>query len=180
MKHAVGPRREIGIRTVFNILGPLTNPAGARYHLLGVFDQDLTASLAVVLKNMGSSRAMVVHGCDGLDEITLTQDTQVTELKDGQVRTFLVMPEDVGLQRCAPTDLMGGDPMDNARIALDVLQGSKGPKRDIVLFNAGAAIYLAGMVPTLEMGVRRAEESIDNGKAMQKLELLKDATKKDS
>jgi len=177
MKHAIGPRREVGIRTVFNILGPLTNPARARFQLMGVFDVNLTADLANVLKNLGSERALVVHGRDGLDEISITEDTQVSELRNGEVRTHYIRPEDVGLSRCSLQALLGGDPTDNARITLDVLQGKKGPQRDIVLFNAGAAIYVAGAAPSIEVGVGMAAESVDTGCAIQKLESLRDATK---
>ena len=177
MKYAIGPRREVGIRTVFNVLGPLSNPAKARYQLMGVFDVNLTADLASVLKSLGSERALVVHGRDGLDEITITDDTQVSELRDGEVRTHYIRPEDVGLSRCSPRSLLGGDPTDNARIALDVLQCAKGPCRDIVLFNAGAAIYVAGAAPTIEVGVSMAAEAVDSGSALQKLEELRDATK---
>jgi len=177
MKYAIGPRREVGIRTVFNVLGPLCNPAKARYQLMGVFDVNLTADLANVLKSLGSERALVVHGRDGLDEITITEDTQVSELRDGEVRTHYIRPEDVGLNRCDPQDLLGGDPTDNARILLNVLQCEEGPCRDIVLFNAGAAIYVAGAAPTIDVGVSMAAEAIDSGSALQKLEELKDATK---
>jgi anthranilate phosphoribosyltransferase len=176
MKHAAGPRREIGVRTLFNILGPLTNPAGAKRQVLGVFDGALTEMLANVLKRLGSEHVLVVHGGDGLDEITLTGPTAVAELKDGSIGTYSIEPEDFGLKRAGAETLKGGDPGTNAAIALSVLKGEKGPARDVVLLNAGAVAYVGGLAPTVRDGIRLAAESIDSGRAMSKLENLKKMT----
>ena len=177
MKFAAPVRREIGIRTIFNMLGPLTNPAGAKMQVLGVYAPELTDIFAKVLLNLGSTHAFIVHGSDGLDEITLTGETkvtelEVTELKDGFIRTYHIKPEDFGLKRCAPKDIMGGDPEENARIITDVLNGKKGPERDIVLLNAAAGITVAGKARSLEEGVAIAHGSIDSGEAMKKLKAL--------
>lgn len=173
MKHAIGPRREIGIRTIFNILGPLTNPAGAQAQVLGVYNVKLTELIANVLKNLGSRHVFVVHGSDGLDEITTTGKTYVTELKDNQLLSYTIEPEDFGISRANKTDLIGGSAEENARIALKILEGEKGPKRDIVLLNASAAIVAGGKTSDIKEGIKLAEESIDSGRAMQKLELLR-------
>lgn len=170
MKHAIGPRREIGIRTIFNILGPLTNPAGAKYQVLGVYRSELTEMLANVLKNLGSIRAFVVSGNDGLDEITLTAETKVSELKDGVVNTYYIKPEDFGMKPCKLFELQGGDPDDNARIIREILKGEKGAKRDVVVLNAAAAITASGKANDFKDGIKSAEESIDSGKALEKLE----------
>jgi len=172
MKYAIGPRREIGIRTIFNILGPLTNPAGAKSQVLGVYDVGLTEPLAHVLKNLGSRHVFVVHGADGLDEITTTDKTFVTELKDGEVRSFVINPEDFDVTRANKADLIGGTVEENAKIALDILQGEKGAKRDVVLLNASAAIVTGGLASDFAEGIRLASESIDSRKAMKKLEAL--------
>lgn len=176
MKYAIGPRREIGIRTIFNILGPLTNPAGAKSQVLGVYDVGLTEPLAHVLKNLGSRHVFVVHGADGLDEITTTDKTFVTELKDGEVRSFVINPEDFDVTRANKADLIGGTVEENAKIALDILQGEKGAKRDVVLLNASAAIVTGGLASDFAEGIRLASESIDSGKAMKKLETLIEAS----
>ncbi|MCK4739047.1 MAG: anthranilate phosphoribosyltransferase [Deltaproteobacteria bacterium] len=173
MKFAAPVRRELGIRTIFNILGPLTNPAGAPYQVLGLYDKNLTEPLAEVLRNLGSKRAFVVHGDDGLDEITLTTSTKISELRDGAVKTYQVQPEDFGLDTCSPDDLLGGSPEDNAKIISDILGGKKGPPRDVVLLNASAAIVAAGNAESFTEGVALASEAIDSGKAMKKLEGLK-------
>jgi len=178
MKHAIGTRREIGIRTIFNILGPLSNPAGATVQLLGVYSEALTGTLARVLGDLGSERAWVVHGADGLDEITLTTGTIVSELKDGEVNTFQLIPEQIGLDPCRPDELKGGDPAENARIVLGILEGEKGPKRDVSILNAGAVIMLGGGAEDLTSGIEKARESIDSGKAMEKLEILREMTGK--
>ena len=172
MKYAIGPRREIGIRTIFNILGPLTNPAGAKSQVLGVYDVRLTEPLAHVLKNLGSRHVFVVHGADGLDEITTTGKTFVTELKDGEVRSFVINPEDFGVKRANKEDLIGGTVEENAKIVLDILQGEKGAKRDVIVLNASAAIVTGGLASDFAEGIRLASESIDSGKAMKKLEAL--------
>jgi len=172
MKHAIGPRREIGLRTIFNVLGPLTNPAGATAQLLGVYSPHLTGPLAEVLGNLGCRRALVVHGSDGLDEITITGETLVAELRDGKVSSHTIRPGDVGLSEAPINSISGGEPADNARIVREILSGSPGPGRDIVLFNAGAAIYVAGRAASLADGVEAARESIDLGRAPEKLEAL--------
>lgn len=173
MKHAIGPRRELGTRTVFNALGPLTNPAGARRQLIGVYSGTLTEKLAQVLKALGSERALVVHGSDGLDELTLTGPSQVAELKEGQVSTYEVHPEEFGLKTAPAAALKGGDAPHNAQILSAVLKGEQGPPRDIVLLNAAAAILAGGLAADLDEGVARARESIASGRALQALEKLR-------
>ncbi len=173
MKYAIGPRREIGIRTIFNILGPLTNPAGAQAQVLGVYSVKLTELIANVLRNLGSRHVFVVHGSDGLDEITITGKTYVTELKNNQLQSYTIEPEDFGISRADKTSLIGGSAEENAQIALKILGGEKGPKRDIVLLNASAAIVAGGKASDIKEGIKLAEESIDSGKAMQKLNLLR-------
>ena len=172
MKHAIGPRRELATRTVFNILGPLTNPAGAKRQLLGVFDGALTEALAGVLRELGSERALVVHGSDGLDEITLTGSTQVSELRDGQISTRQIHPGDFGLQTVAAEALKGGDADYNARILREVLDGKEGPQRDVVLLNAAAAMVVGGLAEDITAGLEVARASIDSGKARQALDRL--------
>lgn len=172
MKHAIGPRRELATRTVFNVLGPLTNPAGAKRQLLGVYDGALTEALAGVLGQLGSERALVVHGSDGLDEITLTGPTQVSELRDGQVSTRQIDPRDFGLQRVPAEALQGGDAAYNAHILREVLDGREGPRRDVVLINAAAAIAVGGRAEDMTAGLELARASIDSGRARQALERL--------
>ena len=173
MKHAIGPRREIGVRTIFNVLGPLTNPAGANVQLLGVYSPDLCEKLARVLGRLGSRRALVVCGAGNVDEFTVTGDTEVAELSNGEVRTYTVRPEDAGLGRSRLVDLQGGDtPEESAAILRDVLGGAKGAKRDMLLLNSGAALYAAGKVPGLKTGVVLATGIIDSGAALAKLEAL--------
>jgi anthranilate phosphoribosyltransferase len=172
MKYAVQPRRDIGIRTIFNLLGPLTNPAMATHQLMGLYSGELTGMIAHVLKNLGSVRAMVVHGVEGLDEISLSGPTQVAELRDGQVREYMIDPETMGLKRCPLSDLHGGSAEESADIVRAVLQGSKGAARDTVLLNSGAALYVSGYAGSITEGMRLAAESIDSGKAQQKLEGL--------
>lgn len=144
MKFAISPRREIGIRTIFNILGPLTNPAGANAQLLGVYLAELTEPIAHVLKNLGVKRAFVVHGMDSVDEMSISAETQISELKEGIVRTYRVVPEDFGLKIAEKNDIAGGTAEENAETIIKILKGEKGPKRDIVLLNAAAAITAAG------------------------------------
>lgn len=170
MKYIAPIRRELGIRTVFNILGPLTNPAGANMQVMGVYEEALVEPLAKVLCNLGVKRAMVVYGQDGLDEISLSSPTTICEVKDGHFNTYVIQPEDFGLTRCNKEELVGGTPEQNAKITLDILHGVKGPKRDAVLLNAGAGLYIAGKVDTLLQGVKRVEELIDQGIAKAKLE----------
>ena len=177
MKYAGPVRREIGIRTIFNILGPLTNPAGAKCQLLGVYDDTLTDTMAKVLANLGSDHAFVVHGSDGLDEITLTGETKISELKEGSVHTYHVEPEDFSLEGCTLEDLRGGGPKDNARIILDILNGKgSGPARDVVLLNSGAAICSSGLTNSIEEGIAVARGVVDSGRALDKLNQLKDIT----
>ena len=173
MKYAIGPRREIGIRTIFNALGPLTNPAGAQAQVIGVYAPQLTEPLANVLNNLGSRHVFVVHGGDGLDEITTTTTTQVSELAAGSVKTYTLDPGELGFPKAQPEDLVGGAPEGNAELALSVLNGEKGPRRDIVLLNAAAAIVAGGKAANLKEGLTLAAESIDSGKALEKLEGLR-------
>lgn len=173
MKHAIGPRREIGIRTIFNILGPLTNPANAKYQILGVYKEELCETLAHVLQRLGTKRAMVVHGMDGMDEITVTKDTYVAELKNNQVKTYYINPTHFNMPIYNFSELKGGNATDNANIIKDILTGKeKGAKRAVVVLNAGAAFYVAGKVSTIKEGIEYAESIIDSGKAMAKLEKL--------
>jgi len=172
MKHVAPVRREIGIRTVFNILGPLTNPAGASRQVLGVYRRELTAMLASVLGRLGSQRALVVHGADGLDEITITGPTHVAELRDGTVTEYEIRPEDFGLAPAPAESIRGGDARENAAIVRAVLGGEVGPRRDVVLLNAAAALAVAEAVPDLAAGVRVAAETLDAGRAREKLEAL--------
>jgi len=176
MKHAAPVRRELGIRSIFNVLGPLTNPAGALRQVIGVYDAALTGVMAEVLRNLGSIHAFVVHGEDGLDEITLTGRTRVTELKDGEIRTYYVEPEEFGLSRCKPEDLKGGDPKLNASIVIGVLSGERGPARDVVLLNAAAAITAGGVSGSLAEGMEAAARSIDSGSALERLDKLRQSS----
>ena len=176
MKFAIGPRREIGIRTIFNILGPLTNPANAKRQILGVFADRLTEPLASVLGNLGAVDAMVVHGEDGLDEITVCDGTRVSRYKDGKVETSYITPEDFGFKKADCKDLAGGSKNENAGITISILNGEKGPKRDIVLMNSAAAIVVAGIAQDFKTAREIAEESIDSKKALQKLEEIKKVT----
>jgi anthranilate phosphoribosyltransferase len=172
MKYAVQPRRDIGIRTVFNLLGPLTNPAMATHQLIGLYSGELVATVAHVLKNLGSVRAMVVHGVEGLDEISLCGQTKVAELRDGEIKEYTIEPEPLGLKRCSLSDLHGGNAEESARIVRGVLQGAKGPSRDVVLLNSGAALYVSGKANTIEQGVGLAADCIDRGNALEKLDQL--------
>ncbi|MCX5716902.1 MAG: anthranilate phosphoribosyltransferase [Nitrospirae bacterium] len=176
MKYAIGPRREMGLRTIFNILGPLTNPAGARRQILGVFADKLTEPLAKVLGNLGAHDAMVVHGEDGLDEITLTDGTRVSRYANNAVENFYVSPEDFGIKRGKLKDLVGADKDANAHITLSILKGEKGPKCDVILMNSSAALVVAGKAKDFRSGVEIAAEAIDSGKAMKKLEEIKKVT----
>ncbi len=173
MKYAIGPRREVGIRTIFNILGPLTNPARVTSQIMGVYAADLTAPLAQALGNLGAKHAFVVHGMDGLDEITITDKTRVSEYKDGTVKDYFIHPSDFGLPIGKALDLKGGDARENAAITIDVLKGQKGPRRDIVLLNSAAALAASGKAKDFQEGLKLAAESVDSGAAMKKLEALK-------
>lgn len=176
MKYAAPVRRELSVRTVFNILGPLSNPAGANTQLLGVYDESLVEPLASVLANLGVRRAMVVHGHDGLDEASLTATTTVCEVNAGAMNSFFLAPEQLGFKRCTLSDLVGGDARENAQIALEILGGKKGPKRDVVVLNASLCLYMFYENATLRDCVRRAEELIDSGRAMAQLEKFKRLT----
>ena len=173
MKYAIGPRREIGIRTIFNALGPLTNPAGAQAQVLGVYAPELTETHANVLNNLGCQHAFVVHGDDGLDEITTTTTTRVSELQNDAVRTYTLDATAFGIPKAEPAALLGGSPEENAEITVNILKGEKGPKRDIVVLNAGAAIVAGGKADSLDAGIELANESIGSGAALTKLEGLK-------
>lgn len=169
MKYAIGPRREIAIRTIFNILGPLTNPAGANIQVLGVFSEELTKLLAKVLAQLGSKRALVVHGEGNLDELTTCGQTTVSELRDGNITTYSVAPEDFGISRATISELQGGkDNAESAELMKNVLQGKKGPRRDISLINSGAALYAAGVEEDISAGIKQASDCIDSGKALAK------------
>ncbi len=171
MKYAMPTRKEIGIRTIFNILGPLTNPAGANVQLLGVPSPDLAEMLANVLKNLGTKSALVVHG-EGLDEISTTGKTLICELKDGKIKTYQIQSEDFGIKRTALTNLQGADVDQNMRIMTTTLEGKKGAYRDIVLLNGGALFYIAGKAKDIKEGIKIAEKSIDSGNALKKLKDL--------
>lgn len=171
MKHAIGVRRELGVRTVFNILGPLTNPAGANAQVMGVYSPALTEKLADVMRLLGLQRSMVVHG-SGLDEISTAGETIISELRDGKIESYTITPEDLGFTRVSISALLGGDAEKNAQIMLDILKGEKGAMRDIVLLNAGAAIYVAGNAADIQEGIEIAANSVDNGAALEKLHSL--------
>ncbi len=172
MKYVSAIRKELGFRTVFNILGPLTNPGSPKMQLLGVYDEYLVEPLAQVLISLGVERGMVVYGQDKLDEISMSAPTTVCEFKDGWFKSYVIAPEDFGLERCTKEDLVGGTPEENAQITRAILQGEKGPKRNAVLMNAGAALYIGGKAATLQDGITLAAELIDSGKAAQTLEQL--------
>lgn len=178
MKYAIGPRREMGIRTIFNLLGPLTNPAGVKAQIMGVYSAELTTPLARVFGNLGLDHAFVVHGMDGLDEITITDKTKVSEYHNGSVKDYFIHPSDFGMPISEASDLRGGDAKENSLITIEVLKGGKGPKRDIVLLNAAAAIAASGRAKDITEGIALAAESIDSGAAMNKLQRLKEFTNK--
>ncbi len=177
MKYAIGPRREMGIRTVFNLLGPLTNPADAKHQLLGVFAEDWVEPLAEALQHLGTQRALVVHGRDGLDELSTLGETAVAELAGGQVRTYTLTPEDLGLAPAQAEDICGGTPEESAQMLMEVLQGRPGARYDIVVANAGAAIYVGGMAEDIRAGMAQAGEAIASGAAVAKLEQLRELSK---
>lgn len=178
MKHAVGPRKEIGIRTVFNLLGPMTNPAGAKSQVIGVFSPAVTETMANVLRALGTKRAMVFHGMAGLDELSTLGETKISELRDGEVRTYTLLPSDVGLDVARPEDLAAGDGgvVDNVQALLSVLDGEKGARRDIVLLNAAAALLTAEKAVDLREGLEMAAKSVDSGAAMSALEQFRAIT----
>ena len=170
MRFVGGVRKEIGIRTLFNILGPLANPAGATMQLLGVYSESLVEPLAHVLHNLGVKRAMVVYGTDSIDEISMSAPTKVCEFKGEEFKCYEITPEEFGFVRCNKADLVGGEPQENAKIAMDILDGQPGPKLDAVLLNAGAAIYIASDQLTMHQAIDKARELIMNGSAKRKLE----------
>ena len=177
MKFAIGPRREIGFRTIFNLLGPLTNPAGSKYQILGVYDANLTELIAGALCRLGVKEAMVVCGETGIDEITLTGSTKISRVKKGKVETFYLEPEELGLPRCELKDIQGGSAKINAEITLGILSGrGKDPQRNIVLVNAAAAFMVKGVVKDLKVGIQKAAETIDSGAALRKLRELRNYT----
>lgn len=178
MKYAGPVRQSLGIRTIFNILGPLTNPAGAKRQLLGVFAENLTEKIANVLKELGSKHALVVHGAGGIDEISISGHTKISELKNGEIKTYEISPEDFGLKRWDINLILGGDAKTNAGIIKRLLEGEKGPQRDVVLLNSGAAIYVSGLADSISEGIEMAKEAIDSGKAKKKLEDLIELTNK--
>jgi len=169
MRHAAKARKEVGLRSVFNMLGPLTNPAAANCQLLGVYAPELTEMFAQALKLLGARRAYIVHGHDGLDEISVCAPTRVSELKEGRITTYDIMPEQFFGKQADPEDLAGGDPETNAQITRGILDGKKGPGRNVVLLNTSAALVAAGKAAEFKEGIRMAEESIDSGKASRKL-----------
>ena len=171
MKYVAPVRREIGIRNIFNVLGPLTNPANAPLQLMGVYSEDLVEPLAKVLSNLGVKRGMVVYGEDGIDEATVSANTKVCEINNGEFKTYEITPEEFGFKRCNKSDLLGGDGKENAEIAKDILSGKeKGAKRDAVALNAGLSLYIAGKADSIKEGIALAQEIIDSGKAYEKIE----------
>ena len=169
MKYVAPVRRELGIRTIFNILGPLINPAGANMELMGVYDEDLVKPLAKVLRNLGVKNAMVVFGQDGLDEISMSAPTSVCEVRNGQLNSYVITPEQFGFTRCQKDDLTGGSPEENAEIVHTIFGGQKGPKRNAAVLNAAAALYIGGQKDSIQSAIPYVEDIIDSGKAMQKL-----------
>jgi anthranilate phosphoribosyltransferase len=176
MKYAIGPRKEIAIRTIFNVLGPLTNPALAPHQLLGVFSEKLAATMAAVLNNMGTKRAFVVYGMDGLDEISIAGETKISEVNNGTITNYSVVPAEFGIARAPISAIAGGSPADNAAIVRSVLEGKKGPCRNITVLNAAFALAAAGIVQTPREGITPAEHAIDSGAAMEKLKRLVECT----
>lgn len=176
MKHAIGPRKEIGFRTIFNLLGPLTNPAGVKRQILGVYDPDITELIAGVLKRLGAQNAMVVCGEGGIDEISITGFTKITQIKNREITTYYIEPEDLGLCRYKLKDIKGGDAKVNAEITLNILRGKDGPQRLIVIVNAAAALIVGGIASDMRDGIKIAAEAIDSGTALKKLEDLREYT----
>jgi anthranilate phosphoribosyltransferase len=170
MKYVAPVRKELGIRTIFNILGPLVNPAGANMELLGVYDAELIEPMAQVLSNLGVKSALVVYGQDGLDEISMSAPTSVCEVREGRFKSYMIEPEEFGFTRCRKEDLMGGSPAENAQITRDILSGKPGPRRDAVLLNSAAAIYIARPSLSVSEALVLARETIDSGKALDQLE----------
>ena len=176
MKYVAKTRRDLGIRTIFNILGPLANPAYANLQVMGVYDEALIEPMAKVLSNLGVKRAMVVHGDDGVDEVSISGQTKVCEVREGELTTYIINPETLGLSLAPLSEVVGGDAQENKAIALSILKGEKGPKRDMVVLNAGVALYTALEDQSLKECISLAEEMIDSGKALEKLEAFRNAT----
>ena len=172
MKHAIGPRREMGVRTIFNVLGPLTNPAGVPNQLIGVFSEELLEPIASVMQKLGSRHVLVVHSRDGMDEISIGDKTEIAELKDGRVRRYSIQPEDFGMKRTPIATIQAADAQESLSIIRSVLEDVAGPARNIVALNAGAAIYAAGLESSLAKGVERADETISSGEARNRLDQL--------
>jgi len=172
MKYAAGPRKEIGVRTVFNILGPLTNPAEAKGQVMGVFDEKLVDQLGNVLLKLNVERAMIIHGSDGMDEITLSGRTKICEINNGNILNYTIEPEDFGFSEASKEQLVGGSSEDNAEIIKAVFRGEDGPAKDVVILNSAAALYIGKIAPSMKEGVSMAREIIDSGAAMRKLEEL--------
>jgi len=171
MKYAAPVRKELGVRTIFNILGPLANPAGASMQIMGVFDEKLTEPLAQVLVNLGVKRGMVIHGCDGLDEATMTTETKVVEIANGTLKSYFIAPEDFGFTRCSKEELVGGNAEENAEITRAILEGrERGAKRDVVVLNAALAFYMAGKGDSIQACIPLAQNLIDSGMALKKLD----------
>ncbi|MDY0293802.1 MAG: anthranilate phosphoribosyltransferase [Candidatus Methanomethylophilaceae archaeon] len=177
MRHVAPVRRELGIRTVFNILGPLTNPAAARMQLMGVYDGSLLEPLARVMSNLGVEKGMTVHGADGLDEISVCAPTSVCEIRNGTIMDYTIEPEKLGIRLCSEGDIAGGGPEENARIIREVLGGERGPRRDIVLLNSAAALYIADRCGSVSGGLTLAAAAIDSGRASERLERFVDMTR---
>ncbi|MBQ4402128.1 MAG: anthranilate phosphoribosyltransferase [Synergistaceae bacterium] len=178
MKYVGAIRKELGFRTVFNILGPLTNPASPKFQLLGVYDEYLVNPLAQVLASLGIKRGMVVYGQDKLDEISLSSPTSICEIRDGWYKSYVIAPEDFGFERCAKSDLKGGTPSENAEIVREILSGKKGHKRNAVLMNAGASLYIAGKAESMKDGISLAGEIIDSEKALDTLKTFVEVSNK--
>jgi len=178
MRYALEPRREIGFRTIFNLLGPLTNPAKVKYQVLGVYSSELTEVMARALHGLGVRNAMVVHGEDGMDEISINSSTKISRLKNAEIETFYLEPEELGLSRYRLEDIKGGDPLFNANIALNILNGDKGPHREIVLMNTAAALVVCGVVNGMRKGMKVATQVIDSKAALKKLEDLREYSKR--
>ena len=180
LKHAAGPRRELGVRSILNVVGPLVNPASVRRQLIGVYDGHLTEPVARVAQRLGCDHCLVVHGADGLDEITLTTETHITEVRGSDIRSYTIEPEQFGLRRASANAVHGGDATTNARILLDVLSGIDGPARDVVLINAGAVIYVSGTAASLREGIDRAAEAVKSGAAREKLQAVREFLRENS
>lgn len=178
MKYAINPRRQIGIRTIFNLLGPLTNPARATAQVIGVYDGNLTEKIANVLKKLGSKHSFVIYGQDCMDEVSITSPTKVSELYKDEIKTYTIRPEDFGFKSASLEDIKGGDAQENAQIIISILKGEKGPRRDIVVLNSSIALVASDKAKDFKEGIKIAEDAIDSGRALKKLELLKEFTKK--